>query len=37
MFSTFFIETCLRFLLCKVLVVSLIIDFLCKSLREEIF
>ena len=28
---------CLRFLLCKVLEVSLIIDFLRKSLREEIF
>ena len=28
---------CVRFLLCKVLVVSLIIDFLRKSLREEIF
>ena len=26
-----------RFLSCKVLVVSLIIDFLRKSLREEIF
>ena len=28
---------CLRFLFCKVLVVSLIIDLLGKSLREEIF
>ena len=28
---------CLRFLLCKVLLVSLVIDFLRKSLRDQIF
>ena len=30
-------SSCLRFLLCKDLVVTLIIDFLRKSLRWEIF